>query len=255
MQPATDMTTKSSGAHAFNLLLNSLRQSGSLIETPFHSDDKRRAARYVAQLSVRYRWPDGDNWFNGMTGNISATGLLCVLDQPICALFAIAPRRLMTRSSWCSHSERPRHRRCPRQSAALPGMYEPSSAPNESSSTPSALPSTPGNSGRHREEDEATTIHLRARARITTHFRPPIHPAWRHCSSVEHRLYAPFSRLAMAERGMSTTPEKGHVFLRGPSVRGPRTCGLQGHDESRHRPPLRESACHEGPSYRHPRSL
>ena len=75
------MTTKSSGAHAFNLLLNSLRQSGSLIETPFHSDDKRRAARYVAQLPVRYRWPDGDNWFNGLTGNISATGLLCVLDH------------------------------------------------------------------------------------------------------------------------------------------------------------------------------
>ena len=35
-------------------------------------------------------------------------------------------------------------------------------------------------------------------------------------SSVDYRLYASSSRLAMAERGMNTTPEKGHLFLRGP---------------------------------------
>ena len=78
---ATDMTTEPTGAHAFELLLNSLKQTGSLIEPPLFSGDKRRAARYVAQLPVRYRWPDGDAWFNGMTGNICATGLLLALDN------------------------------------------------------------------------------------------------------------------------------------------------------------------------------
>ena len=63
------------------LLLNSLKQTGSLIETPLRSGDKRRAARYGAQLPVRYRWTDGKAWFNGMTVNISATGLLFALDS------------------------------------------------------------------------------------------------------------------------------------------------------------------------------
>ena len=81
LQAATAMTTKSTSAHAFQLLLNSLDQTGSVIETPLLSGDKRRAARYVAQLPVRYRWPDGTAWFNGMTANISATGLLFALDN------------------------------------------------------------------------------------------------------------------------------------------------------------------------------
>ena len=63
-------------------------------------------------------------------------------------------------------------------------------------------------------------IGLRARARITTRFRPPFHPAMVGAglclAGVEYRLYAPSSRLAMTERGMSTTPEKGRVFLLGP---------------------------------------
>ena len=37
---------------------------------------------------------------------------------------------------------------------------------------------------------------LRARARITSHFGPPMHPVWRRCSSVEYCPYAPSSRLA-----------------------------------------------------------
>ena len=37
---------------------------------------------------------------------------------------------------------------------------------------------------------------LRARARITSPFRPPMYPVWRRCSSVEYCLYAPSSRLA-----------------------------------------------------------
>ena len=61
---------------------------------------------------------------------------------------------------------------------------------------------------------------LRARERIPTHFRPPIHPARVGAgpclAGVEYHLYAPSSRLAMAERGMNTTPEKGPLFLRGP---------------------------------------
>ncbi len=67
-------------SRAFELLLNSLRQAGSVPETPVRSDRKRRAARYVGRLPVRYRWPDGKEWFNGMTANISATGLLFALD-------------------------------------------------------------------------------------------------------------------------------------------------------------------------------
>ena len=80
LQAATDTTTEPAGAHAFEQLLNSLRQTGSVIETPLRSGDKRRAARHVAQLPVRYRWPDGKAWFNGTTANISATGLLFALD-------------------------------------------------------------------------------------------------------------------------------------------------------------------------------
>ena len=33
---------------------------------------------------------------------------------------------------------------------------------------------------------------------------------------VEYCPYAPSSRLAMAERDMSTTPQNGNLFLRGP---------------------------------------
>ena len=50
---------------------------------------------------------------------------------------------------------------------------------------------------------------LRARARVTAHFRPPIHPAWRRCSSVAYCRHAPASRLALAVRGLSTTPQHG----------------------------------------------
>ena len=80
--------------------------------------------------------------------------------------------------------------------------------------------------GRQRRADpglaqpDRSVEELRACAGITTHFRPPIHPAKVGAgpcrAGVEYRLYAPSSRLAMAERGMSTTPEKRHVFLRGP---------------------------------------
>ena len=80
LQAATDTTTEPTGAHAFEQLLNSLRQAGSVPETPVRSDAKRRAARYVAQLPVRYRWPNGKAWFNGTAANISATGLLVALD-------------------------------------------------------------------------------------------------------------------------------------------------------------------------------
>ena len=71
------MTTEPTGAHAFEVLLQSLKQTGSSIETP---GDRRRAPRYVVQLPVRYRWTDSRQWFNGMTANISATGLLFALD-------------------------------------------------------------------------------------------------------------------------------------------------------------------------------
>ena len=43
-----------------------------------------------------------------------------------------------------------------------------------------------------------------------------MHPVWRRRSSVEYFRDAPFSRLALAERGMSTTPQHGNFFLRGP---------------------------------------
>ena len=39
-----------------------------------------RAPRYVAQLPVTYRWPDGEHWFRGMTANISQSGVLFELD-------------------------------------------------------------------------------------------------------------------------------------------------------------------------------
>ena len=61
------------------------------------------------------------------------------------------------------------------------------------------------------------TASHRAHARITTHFRPPIHPAEVGAgpclAGVEYRLSAPSLCLAMAERGMSTTPEKGARIL------------------------------------------
>ena len=75
----TDMTAEPASAHTFELLLNSLKQAGSLIETPVRSGSER-APRYVAQLPVRYRWQDDKAWFNGMTANISTTGLLFALD-------------------------------------------------------------------------------------------------------------------------------------------------------------------------------
>ena len=78
LQPAADMTTEPTGAHAFEVLLNSLKQTRSVIEPALR--DTRRAARYVAQLPVRYRWQDDKTWFNGMTANISTTGLLFALD-------------------------------------------------------------------------------------------------------------------------------------------------------------------------------
>ena len=37
-------------------------------------------------------------------------------------------------------------------------------------------------------------------------------------TGVEYCPYAPSSRLAMAGRGMSTTPQNGQLFLRGPLV-------------------------------------
>ena len=76
----TATTTKPTSAHAFELLLNSLEQTGSWIEAPLRPGDRRRAARYVGQLPVGYRWRDGTVWFNGITENISATGLLFALD-------------------------------------------------------------------------------------------------------------------------------------------------------------------------------
>ena len=81
LQPATDMVTDPTGAHALEALLASLKQTGSLIEPPLRPSDRRRAARYVGQLPVGYRWPDGEASFHGMTANISATGLLFALDS------------------------------------------------------------------------------------------------------------------------------------------------------------------------------
>ena len=74
------MPAEPTSAHPFELLRHSLTQAGHLVETPVRSAGKRRAARYGAQLPVRYRWTDSEHWFNGMTANISATGLLFALD-------------------------------------------------------------------------------------------------------------------------------------------------------------------------------
>ena len=68
------------GADAFELLLNSLKHTGTLIETPSRPGDRRHAIRYDAKLLVGYKWPDGEAWFTGMTANISAAGLLFELD-------------------------------------------------------------------------------------------------------------------------------------------------------------------------------
>ena len=79
-QAASTLAAESTNAHAFELLLYSLKQAGYVPETPAHSNNQRRAARYLAQLPVRYKWPDTEEWLNGMTANISKTGLLFALD-------------------------------------------------------------------------------------------------------------------------------------------------------------------------------
>ena len=79
-QAASAMAAGLTNVHAFELLLPSLKQAGRLVETPVRSGGKPRAARYGAQLPVRYKWSDSTHWFNGMTANISSTGLLFALD-------------------------------------------------------------------------------------------------------------------------------------------------------------------------------
>ena len=81
LQRAAGMSSEPTVAHAFDVLLNSLKEAGTLIETPLRSGDKRRSARYVGRLPVRYRWQDGKRWFTGMTADISETGLLFSLDK------------------------------------------------------------------------------------------------------------------------------------------------------------------------------
>ena len=88
------------------------------------------------------------------------------------------------------------------------------------STTPARRRCDPSRVPTHRRTTPLHAGVLRASARTTTHFRPPIHPAKVGAgpcrTGVEYRLYAPSSRLAMAERGIRTTAEKGYLFLRGP---------------------------------------
>jgi len=59
---------------------------------------------------------------------------------------------------------------------------------------------------------------LRVWSRITSHFKPPIHPVCRRFSSVEYCRYAPSSRLAGAVRGVDLDAHKNaNLFLTGPS--------------------------------------
>ena len=51
---------------------------------------------------------------------------------------------------------------------------------------------------------------LRARARITSQFRPPMHPVWRRCSSVEYCPYAPSS--APCRAGASTPSVRRRTY-------------------------------------------
>jgi hypothetical protein len=54
---------------------------------------------------------------------------------------------------------------------------------------------------------------LRARAKITSHFYAPMHPAWRRCQSAEISRYS--SASAFCQAGAST-PKNGILFLRDP---------------------------------------
>ena len=59
---------------------------------------------------------------------------------------------------------------------------------------------------------------LRVWSRMTSHFKPPIHPVCRRFSSVEYCRYAPSSRLAGAVRGVDLDAHKNaNLFLTGPS--------------------------------------
>ena len=79
-QAATPLTHAPTSAQAFEVLLQSVQHAGKLVEMPARAGELRRAARYVAQVPVRYQWPDDTVWLNGMTANISAAGLLFALD-------------------------------------------------------------------------------------------------------------------------------------------------------------------------------
>ena len=80
LHASTDMAPGPLAADAFELLLNALKRTGALIETPSRPGDRRQAMRYRAKLLVRYLWRPGGEWFTGMTANISAAGLLFELD-------------------------------------------------------------------------------------------------------------------------------------------------------------------------------
>ena len=159
-QAATPLTPAPTSAQAFEALLQSVQQAGDLVETPARPGDLRRSARYVAQVPVRYRWPDETAWLNGMTANISAAGLLFALD-------AADPRIL--RADYSPPADPLRLALALGTTPALPApasiscaarYYAPPSRLDGSSSTPSALSSTRGNSIRHRTEDEPARIRL-----------------------------------------------------------------------------------------------
>ena len=80
VQAANPETTELTSAQAFEALLASVKRGGGVVETPARAGDQRRSARYDVQLPVRYRWPDGSEWLDGTTANISETGLLFALD-------------------------------------------------------------------------------------------------------------------------------------------------------------------------------
>ena len=75
------MNTTPTSDRVFRLLLTSLKKHGALIAQPTSSSHHPRAARQVAQLPVRYKWPDQQHWFTGMTANISQSGVFFELDH------------------------------------------------------------------------------------------------------------------------------------------------------------------------------
>ena len=72
--------TVANGPDPFESLMTSLQHAGPLIAAASRPRDRRGTTRYVAQVPIRYRWPDSSAWYEGMTANISSTGVLFALD-------------------------------------------------------------------------------------------------------------------------------------------------------------------------------